>query len=282
MLAILLSLVASGMWGSSDFIGGMATRRSSVFGVLLVIEAASLVVTGVVVLVAGDPFPDAGTVALAAAAGICGAGGLLLFYQALSIGKMSIVAPLSACGVAVPVIVGLVSGDPMTVLIGAGMACALTGVLLVSLEAAVEEERHEHTRRSRLAIALALGSALGFGGYFTFSDAAADVSIPWLIFLMRLTVLPPLIAVVLLRRPSLPARRERPLLIAAACFDAGATALYAIAQTNGALSVVAVVGALYPVMTVLLARGVLDERLRRLQAVGVLLAFGGIALIAAG
>ncbi|CAB4938524.1 unannotated protein [freshwater metagenome] len=282
MTAILLALMASGLWGTSDFIGGLRTRTSSVFGVLLVIESVSIAVTGIVVIVSGDPFPDWGTVALAAGTGLCGAFGLLFFYQALAIGTMSIVAPISACGVVIPVLVGLISGDPLTALVAAGIVLALAGVVLASLEATVTEERQEHTRRSRLSIVLALASALGFGGYFVFSDSAADVSIPWLIFLMRLVVLPPLLAFVLLRRPALPARGDRPLLLVAAGCDAGATALYAIAQTHGVLSVVSMVGALYPVMTVTLARVVLAERLRRVQAAGITLAFIGIALLAAG
>src|SRR5260221_425439 len=66
------------------------------------------------------------------------------------------------------------------------------------------------------------------------------------------------------------------------CLDLLATGLYGLANTHGLLSIVSVVGSLYPLSTIALARWRLDERIRPLQASGIAAALGGVALIAAG
>lgn len=281
MGAILLSLLASVCWGSADFTGGLVTRRASVISVLLIVEGVGLALVLAAVALSGEPPPDREAVLFSLAAGASGVTALGLFYSALSIGTMSIVAPVSASGAALPVLVGVLGGDRLSVLAATGLAVTMLGVVLASLEAVEEEEAHQHTRRSRLSILLALGAALGFGGYFALSDPAADASVLWLLVFVRIVGVPVLLGLLLLRRVPLPSGRDRRLLTGAGVLDVTATGLYGVANTLGALSIVAVVGSLYPVTTVLLARGVLGERLRPVQAVGVVLALAGVALIAA-
>ena len=281
MTAILLSLVASACWGTADFAGGLVSKRAPVVSVLLIVEGTGLAIVLTLVLVTGEDPPSAHAILLSLLAGISGVSALGLFFAALAMGKMSIVAPISACGAALPVIVGLLGGDELSVIAGTGIAVTMLGVILASLEASVEEER-EHTRRSRLSVLLALCAALGFGGYFAISDSAADESILWLLVFVRLIGVPVLAAIVLLGRLAFPQPRDRLLVAGGGVLDVSATGLYALAQTLGSLSVVSVVGSLYPVTTVLLARSLLGERLRRVQAIGVALALAGVALIAAG
>jgi drug/metabolite transporter (DMT)-like permease len=114
------------------------------------------------------------------------------------------------------------------------------------------------------------------------SDAAADDSILWLLVLSRSVPVPALIALAWARHMPLPPRGNGLLLVLAGMLDCGATGLYAIANTKGALSIVSVVGSLYPVMTVVLARFVLGERIRPVQRIGVAAALAGVALIAGG
>jgi drug/metabolite transporter (DMT)-like permease len=133
-----------------------------------------------------------------------------------------------------------------------------------------------------VSIVLALLAALGFGAYFVLSDVAADDSVAWLLLLSRVLVVPVLAGIVLTRARVRPRRADAGTLAVAGTLDMSATGLYALATTKGALSIVAVVGALYPVATVLLARVVLQERLRPVQLAGVTAAFAGVALIAAG
>jgi uncharacterized membrane protein len=234
------------------------------------------------VVATAEPFPDAAAVRASVLAGLAGAAALGALYRALAIGTMGVVAPISATGVALPVVVGVATGDELSAVVSAGLVLAVVGVLLAS------REHHEDAGRAsagRLSIALALMAALGFGTYFVLADVAADASVLWLLLLARLVVVPILAVVVVTRggrARSRPRRGDAAALGLAGTLDVSATALFGVATTQGALSVVAVVGALYPVATVLLARVLLRERLQPLQLAGVVAAFAGVALIVAG
>ncbi|UTI64850.1 EamA family transporter [Paraconexibacter antarcticus] len=279
MVAVLLSLLASASWGAADFCGGFFSRRWPSLSVLLVIEAGGLITATTIVVLANDPFPDARHALTGVAAGVAGVTALALFYRALSIGTMSIVAPISATGAAVPVAVGVATGDELTALIVVGLVLAFAGVVLAGREAAPDNPAAAGTR---LVVGLSLAAALGFGLFFTLYDTAADGSSAWAILLSRLPAVP--VVALLVRRRGLAVPRGADLyrLVGVAQLDCAATSLYALAITRGALSIVAVVGSLYPVMTVLLARVVLRERVRRVQAVGVVVAFVGVALVSLG
>ncbi len=247
--------------------------------VLLVVEVSGLLTAGTILLIAGDQFPDGRHTAIALVAGTFGVLGLGLFYVALSIGSMSIVAPLSATGAIVPVAVGVATGDRLTALIVTGLVLTLMGIALAGREA---EESGRDTADDRKAILLALAAALCFGTFFVAYDAAADASVPWAIMLARLPAIPLVGAIVWHRRLALPRGKDLVRLAGAGQLDCTATALYAVAVTKGALSIVAVVGSLYPVATVILARIVLGERLQRIQAIGVTAALLGVALVSVG
>jgi len=278
--AVLLSLAASMSWGLADFLAGLKSRRLGVLVVLAWVEAVGLVVVLAIIAATGEPLPDGRTALYAVIAGAAGVSALGAFYRALSVGTMSIVAPISASGVLLPVIVGLASGDTLTLLIGVGFAVTIAGVLLASRE---EVDELAGGGPNRQAVVLALLAAVGFGLYFTFSDIAADGSVLWLLAAGRLVALPLILALVRrARAPLFPPGADRWQLALIGCADLAATALYGLATIRGALSVVSVIGSLYPVVTVLLARAVLDERLSRGQAVGVVLALSGVALVSAG
>ncbi len=276
---MVLSLVASAAWGLSDFAGGLFSRRLPVPSVLLVIEVGGLLTATTVVLVTGDAFPDSRHVLFALGAGFAGISGLALFFTALSMGTMSVVAPLSATGAIVPVAVGVATGDTISLLLGLGVVATLVGVALAGREA---DDPARVAADDRRAIVLALVAAVGFGTFFTLYDVAADASLGWTILLARLPAIPLVGLVVWRRRLPLPKGQDLRRLVGAAQLDCIATSLYAVAITRGALSVVAVVGSLYPVATVLLARFVLGERLQRVQAIGVTAAMVGVALISVG
>ena len=280
MLAIALSLCASMSWGLADFAAGLKSRRLGVVTVLLWVEAVGLVVVLTVIAASGEPLPDSRTAIYAVLAGTSGMAALGVFYRALSVGTMSIVAPISATGVMLPVIVGLATGDTMTLLIGIGMAAAITGVLMASRE---EVDELAEDGPNREAVVLALLAAVGFGLYFTLGDIAADGSVLWLLTAGRIVAVPFLL-VLLVRSgaPMRPGRTDMWQLALIGCADLAATALYGVATKEGELSIVAVVGSLYPVVTVLLARGVLKERITRLQAAGVALALLGVGLVSVG
>src|SRR6185295_13392873 len=244
MTPVLLSLAAACCWGVADFIGGLQSKRVAIPVVLAMVEGTGLVVVLVIVAVTGESFPDGRTVLLSLIGGVAGVLALGCFYRALTIGTMSIVAPISATGVALPVIVGVASGDSLSALVSVGLAVTVVGVILASREAHEEAQR---AAAGRLSVGLALLAAIGFGSYFVLSDAAADDSIMWFLVLSRVIPVPALIAVAAWRHAPSPPRRSAVALVVGGTLDCGATALYALANTKGALSIVSVVGSLYPV-----------------------------------
>jgi uncharacterized membrane protein len=279
-MAIVFALAAAACWGTSDFLAGMASRRMAVAWVLLLVEVGGFVIIGLIALAARPAFFDDGSNALlAAAAGLSGVLALGCFYRALAIGTMSVVAPISATGVALPVIVGLATGDTLSGVVAAGIAAIAVGVVLASRE---EHEDEEAASAGRASVGLALVAAVGFGGFFALSDAPADESVLWTLLLVRAAPIPA-VAVIALRsaRPAV----GRPFLLAVAAIgiiDLAATSLIVLANTKGDLSVVSVLGSMYPVVTVLLAAAVLGERVRASQLGGIALALGGVAMVAAG
>lgn len=280
MLAVAISLIASVSWGSTDFLSGLASRRAPVPAVVLGVEGTGLIVILLVAVLSGEPVPDVATLAQGAAAGIAGVSGLALFFTALSLGSMSLVAPITACGAALPAIVGVAGGDPFSRLLAVGLVAALTGIVLVSMEGRHEDDAQ--SGRSRRPLVLAGLAAVGFGGYYVLFDSVADQSIAWGLVAARGIPVIALAGIVSVRRIALPPAPVRRLIGAAGLLDITATSLYGVALTKGALSAVSVVGSLFPLTTVLLARVVLGERVRTVQLVGIALALGGVALIAAG
>jgi drug/metabolite transporter (DMT)-like permease len=280
-MAIALAITAAACWGLADFLAGLASRRVAVPIVLLLVEGGGLVVIAAIALVSRDPFfTDAGDVLSAVGGGLAGVLGLGCFYQALAIGTMSVVAPISAAGVALPVVVGVASGDRPSAVAAGGLVAIVIGVVLASRE---EHADAEAAAAGRTAILLALLSAVGFGGFFVLTDAPADASVVWTIVLARAAPIPLIVAMVLLTRPAQrPSRRLALGIAAVGTIDLAATSLIALANTKGDLSLVSVLGGMYPVATVLLAAVIIHERLARPQMAGVVLALGGIAAVAAG
>jgi drug/metabolite transporter (DMT)-like permease len=263
-----------------DFVGGLQARRAPLAAVLLVSQATGLVALAVVVALRGDPAPGFEQLWPAAAAGAAGVIALGAFYRGLAIGTMSIVAPISATGAAIPVAVGVATGDRPSALQAAGVGLAVVGVVLASRELDEAGRRPESARRSVL---LALVAAAGFGVFFVGMNRAAHHDVFWALLVQRSASVAVAVGAVLVLRPAFAVPRGRlPLLAAVGMLDVSANALYAWASTEGLLSLVAVLGSLYPVVTVLLARAVLRERVRPIQDLGIVAAVIGVVLIAGG
>jgi len=277
MLAVVLALGASAGWGTADFLAGTATRRLSVLVVALISQSAGLVLMAV--LVAAAPHvPTAHVLVLGAAAGVLGIVGLLALYAGLAIGPMGVVAPLAALSGLVPVAVGLAQGERPAAIQAVGIVLAIGGVVLAS------RHRDEHGgRASPKAIGLAALAAVALGSLVVMLRDAGRVEATWAVLMVRVSSLALLGVLVLARRPAFSG--ARPLLatlVVVGVLDAGANLLFVLASQRGLLSLVAVLASLYPVATVILARGVLKERLSGVQLAGVAAALAGVAMIAAG
>jgi drug/metabolite transporter (DMT)-like permease len=280
VIAIVLGLAASLSWGVADFLGGIQSRRMPVVAVVLGSQLAGLILVALILALRGEMPPSGDWPVYAVLSSIGGIIGLTAFYQALSIGSMGVVAPLSSTAAVIPVVVGIATGDRPSALQGAGVALAITGVVLASREAG--EEAHDSRTVARGA-GLALVSAVGFGCFFLAIDRASDADVLWAVGVNRLMSVSLLGAALLVMRPRLAlGGGDLRTLAIVGVLDITANGLFAVASTKGLVSVVAVLASLYPVATVILARYVLGERLRAVQRVGAGVALLGVALISAG
>jgi drug/metabolite transporter (DMT)-like permease len=280
MLGVGLALLASVAWGIGDFIGGAKTRVLPVLVVLVCSQAVGFLWIAGVALVAQEPAPAAGDAALAALSAVAGTAGLAFFFRAIAIGKMSLVVPIASLSAVVPVVVGMATGDRPRPIQLVGMLIALAGAVLASREP--DEDRRGGSRLAA-GVLLAGMSAFAWGWFFLAIDAASDGGAVWASLVNRTTSLLLLLAASLFLRPRLMAARPHmPALALAGTLDVSANLLFAAASTKSLVSLVSVAGSLYPVVTVLLARVVLKERVHRVQEAGVVAALGGVVLIAAG
>jgi len=278
LLAPLLALGASLTWGFGDFFGGVKARALPALTVLAASQPFGLVALGIAVAVRGRGVPGA-EVAWAAPAAVMGTLGLVTFYKGMAAGAISVVAPIAAIAAGVPVVWGVaVSGDRLSGLQAIGLVAALGGSVAASLE------RHPERTKIAAGAGWALLTVIAFGGYYVPMHAASAHDWLWPAFLFRCTSVTMVWAFVLARR-SLPSgvRPHLAGLVAVGLLDTAGNALFAGASmSHGLLSVVSVLSSLYPIVTVLLARAVLGERVQRTQDLGVLVALAGVVLITAG
>ncbi len=279
MLAVSLAILSAALWGGADFLGGFTARRLAVLVVTLLSQFAGLVAVTALVLATGAPLSEEGA-QFGVAAGVVGSLTFAVFYAALAAGAMSLVAPLSACGAVVPVGVAIARGDVPGALAFAGIAVALAGIVLIARR---EDAALALTPR---VVALAAGAALGIGTVLTLlqlgADAGESSALGVVAAARAASVCVTALAVAATRTKLATARGSLGMIAAVGLCDTGANALFALASEQGSDALVALLGSLYPVTTVVLARAVLAERLSRRQLVGVGLAMAGAALVSTG
>jgi drug/metabolite transporter (DMT)-like permease len=276
MAAIALALGASLTWGFADFFGPLKGRTFGALRVLIYVQLGGLIAIALIVAVRGKGPADAAAF-LAVPAAISGTLGLYAYYRGMQVGAMSIVAPIAGISAVVPVVVGIVSGDRPSVWQLLGMAAALGGVFLASRESG------SGGTRFAAGVGLALLAAIGFGCYFPPMHAAGDADFWWASLIFRMTSTSVIVAAVAIRRPALGVPPlQVPLLALIGIGDMLGNLLFAAASTSGLVSVTSVLASLYPIVTVILARIILKERVARSQEAGIALTLAGVGLISAG
>jgi drug/metabolite transporter (DMT)-like permease len=280
LLSILYGILSAGTWGAADFIGGLASKRTSPYRVLFLAEIAGLVPFVILALLLHEPIPFAADMLLGAGSSLVGLGGLLMLYRALANGQMTIAAPVSALFAAlIPVVFGFFAlGIPsFATLIGFGLAFA--AVWLISQTDLTDGRSPLKGLRNLADLRLPLLSGLFFGSYFLIIHRATLNAFFWPLVAARLAgfVMFGLFAL-LTRQPALPPREVWGLCIINGMIDIAGNGFYILSAQAGRLDVAAVLSALYPASTVLLAWVVLKERINWLQILGVLLAFIAIVL----
>jgi drug/metabolite transporter (DMT)-like permease len=269
-------------YGAGDFFGGLASRRTPATSVVVTSQVLGLVLLGALVAIAPGGDPTSGDLAVGAASGLCGGAGVFLLFRGLAAGRMSVVAPITAVGAAVlPVGWGLATGERPSPLVLVGVVLALVAVVLVARSDDPVEDTESPDPHG--GVRYAVGSGVAFGALFIFLAEAGDNAGWWPLVTSRVAAAS-LVAVfaVASRQALVPEPDARPQIAASCVLDVTANAVYLLAVRRGLLSLVAVLSALYPAATVLLARVVLKERLVRTQVYGLGMAAGGVLLIATG
>jgi len=274
LLSILYGILSAITWGAGDFIGGLASKQTTPYRVLFLAELAGMVPFTLLAILLREPMPPVADLLVGAGSSLIGLGGLLFLYRALASGQMTIAAPVSALFAAfLPVVFGFFA-------LGAPSATTLSGfVLAFAAVWFISQTGVTNWRFSLWELRLPLLSGFFFGLYFLTLHRATLNAFFWPLAVARFAGFVILgIYALLTRQPGLPPRNIWALSIVNGMLDIGGNAFYVLAAQTGRLDVAAVLSALYPASTVLLAWIFLKERITWLQMLGVLLAFIAIVL----
>jgi drug/metabolite transporter (DMT)-like permease len=277
-LALLLALASSLAYGAADFLGGVAARGAHVLRVVVIAAPASLLVELLLWPAIGASFPSRAVV-WGAASGVASAATFGLVYASLALGPMSVLAPVTALvSAALPVGVGVISGEHVSGLAVGGMALAVAAVVLVS----GGTDTHG-VRPSGTALGLAFGAGAAVALQLIFLDQAPNDSGVAPLVVGRTVASAVVVGLALTLRARLgDTRPSLPASAAAGAFDSLANLAFLLAVRDGDLAILAVITALYPAVTVLLARALLAERIAMAQLAGLGLAAAAVSLLALG
>jgi drug/metabolite transporter (DMT)-like permease len=286
---VVLALSSAVCYGTGDFLGGEGSRRSSPAQMSLLVQSTGLMAAMIAVALTAHGAPPARVIEWGALAGVGSAIGNQALYRGLSTGAMNVVAPLSAVlTAALPAVVGLAGGDRLSLAGWAGLIIAVPAIVLVSLSStSPTADQTEGRRPIRLGVGWGLLAGCGFGLLFVGLDKAGTTSGAWPLLADQIIAILLVAAVTtqLRRRARSKSRLGPPWSVAvpwglaSGLGGAGGNIFFFAATGKGSLTIVAVLSALYPATTVLLAAIVLHERTSRIQLVGLIICAAAVALI---
>ena len=278
-MAALLALISSGLWGAADYHGGNLSKKFPPTAVLSVTQIIGLIFGIILATVTGSWDAQAlgsqGYLLPGIAAGFCGYLGLICLYRALATGRMGVVSPISAMSALIPLLYAIFFLDErFNTLVTIGVVFALLGAFMAS--------GPEVSQGLPLKpVVLALGAAVGFGVCLVFMAKGSQSSAVMTMVSMRSATLIVSISILFrLRGTGGMSKANITLLVFIGVADFSANLILGIATTKGLVSLANVLGALYPIMTALLAFIFLKERLHKVQYAGIVSAVLGVALIA--
>lgn len=274
MLPIIYGLISSASWGAADFIGGLVSKRTSPIRVLYLAEIASFIPFIVLAIILREPLPPGADLVIGAVASILGLIGLVFLYRALASGQMTIAAPVSALFAALlPVVFGFFTLGLPSIATMIGIGLAFLAVWFIS------QTDSTNWRFSISDLRLPLISGLFFGVYFIAIHKATLHAFFWPLAMARFAGFVALgLYALITRQPAMPPRNTWTLCIINGVIDIAGNGFYVLSTHTGRIDVAAVLGALYPASTVLLAWIFLKERITSTQAMGIALAFIAIVL----
>jgi drug/metabolite transporter (DMT)-like permease len=283
VFALVFSLVAALGYGISDFVGGLAARRTAVLGVVMFSYPVGLLgMLAIAPLLGGRP--TVSSLVIGAVAGLVSACAILWFYAALAAGPMSVVSPLTSLLVAgLPLGVGILWGERPGPIALAGAAVAVAAVVLVSRQEHTAVDEESPVRFTPRVAWLTAGAGVAFAVYFVLLDRVGSNTGLWPLVMSRVSASALVLVVGLLSgQRRMPVGAPRRMAAAAGLLDVLANVAFLYALRAGLLSIVSVVTSLYPAATVLLARLVLGERTGWVQRVGLVTAAIAVGMIAGG
>jgi drug/metabolite transporter (DMT)-like permease len=277
MTAVLLALGTALCYGLSNFIGPLISRELPTTAVLVGGQLVALTVSAIVVFATAAPAPPLEDIGAGVLAGAGNAAGLAFFYAAASSGPLSIVTPIGSLGAAVPVLIGVATGDALGAAGAAGIVLAIGGIALAARRRSADAAEAADLRRT---VFLASLGGVGFGIFLWGLKPASSEGVFWGVMVSRFSLLVLLLGGALITGAAVRVRpRDLPKVALPGLLLFGGTMLYAAATRHGLLSVVSVLGSLNPVVTVTLALIFLHERLSRVQWAGVASALVGVVLL---
>ena len=285
-MVYILALLSAALYGAADFIGGSASRRASMFAVVTISQGSGLVALLLALPLLPPASPAAADLAWGAGAGLAGSVGVGLLYRALAIGTMGVVAPTtSVCAVVIPVLVGSLLGDRPSIVVAAGIGLAIVAIVLLGQESTHPDHPVSSPPRGGLPAGMwhALASGVAIGCFFLLIARARPESGLWPLVAARCAGVPffAMLAVAADASFRLP-RTLLVLLFVGGALDMAANVLYLLASRYGDLAVAVTLSSLYPASTVALARVLLEERLSRMQVIGMVGALVAVLLIVGG
>ena len=271
---IISGLASALVWGTGDFVGGVAARRASQFKVVALSALAGLSVLIPAAVLAGESFPSGRTIAWSLAAGISGAVGIAALYQGLSTGAAATVAPTSAVvGAALPVLAGSLLQSLPSPGDLAGILLGLTGIWLVS---SLSPDKMGSTRPG---VTLGIVAGAGFGGFFVLIAQVDAAALFTPLVFVKLAALAFGLVILFFQRQGFPSLRANPLALLSGILDTGGNFLFLLATRATSLAVAAVLASMYPAVTVGLSILLMHETINRRQVAGVVLCVAAVVLI---
>jgi drug/metabolite transporter (DMT)-like permease len=274
---VVFGLVSAIAWGAGDFGGGLASRRAPVFGVVLISQIVGMSLAFGLAVLLGETLFTSSDLAWSVAGGIAGGIGITSLYRALSVGRMAVVAPVTAVLAAmIPVVVGFATEDLPNQTVLAGIGLAIVAVVLVSR---VQDEADGRSA----GLGLALLAGIGFGLFGACIGQLSDGHVFGPLTIVRATEAVMLVGVIVVTSSGWRPPRDLVLaIVAVGVLDMAGNGAYILSAQAGSLAVASVLSSLYPVTTVILATVVLRERVTRIHAVGIAMAATAVAMIAYG
>ena len=277
-MTAVLSLLSALLYGTADFSGGFASRKNSVFSVMLLSQVAGILVAVVAAPIVGPNAPRLVDFAWGMVAGLTGSVGVATLYRGLADYRAAIVSPVSALvGAVVPAAFGAILGERLSTTALIGAALCIPAIFLLSYEKGETKDRAE----LKASLLHGLIAGIGFGSFFIAISRTSPGSGLWPLIASRGASIAATTVLVLLigRKGFAVARKDRPIALFAGMADIGANVFFLLATRSGLLIIVTLIASLYPAPTVILARIFQGQRISLPRAAGIVLALAGVALI---